>query len=448
MDQVKNLTTGSITRGITSLAAPLIAASFVQMAYSMTDMAWLGRLGSEQVAAVGAASFIIWLCNSLSFVTKIGAEISISQALGSGSKDRAHAFADHAAFLSFLLALSVAVIVYVFSPVMIRFFSLAPHISLQSVGYLQLVVPGLFFTCNNNTFGGIYYGTGNSKTPFRIAATGLVANMLLDPLFIFGAGIIPAMGTKGAALATTLAQLLVFSLYIGRLYTRRFPLGRLKLFFRIHKDYALWILRLGLPVSLQNMFFATLSSTLAHLASRFGHIGMAVFSVGSQIEAISWMTAGGFSTALGAYVGQNFGAKNWFRIIKGYRISLYLAGSVGLVAGLAFILAGEPIFSLFINEPLTREAGGMYLFVLGFSQVFMVAELVTAGAFNGVGRTLPPAVLSIAGNALRIPLAYWLVTFPALGLTGIWWSLTISSVLKGIVLMLWFWFAVIRHRTA
>lgn len=445
MDKVKDLTSGSIIKGITSLATPLIAASFIQMAYTMTDMAWLGRLGSEHVAAVGAASFIIWLCNSISYITKIGAEISISQALGRGSRVRAKAYANHATLISILLASGVAVVVFCAAPLFVRFFSLSDSITDAAISYLRLVVPGLFFTCNNNTFGGVYYGMGNSKTPFRISAAGLVSNMVLDPVFIFGFGIIPALGTNGAAIATTLSQLLVFILFASRLYTKRFPLGKLRLRFLLRRRFSLRILKLGLPVSLQNMFFASLSSTLAFVAARFGHVGVAVFSVGSQIEAVSWMTAGGFSTALGSYVGQNFGAHNMKRVIKGYQLSLFLAGSIGVVAGLAFIFAGQSIFSLFIDEPETAYAGGQYLQILGISQLFMVVELVTAGAFNGVGRTMPPAILSMVLNALRIPMAFALITIPMLGMTGIWWSITISSILKGTILVFWFYYSVIRR---
>ncbi|MFQ7039391.1 MAG: MATE family efflux transporter [Barnesiella sp.] len=100
MAEVKDLTTGSITSRISSLAAPLIAASFVQMAYSMTDMAWLGHLSSKHVAAVGAASFIIWFCNSTSFISRIGAEISISQSLR-GSRRSHHPNMPYICLVSF-----------------------------------------------------------------------------------------------------------------------------------------------------------------------------------------------------------------------------------------------------------------------------------------------------------------------------------------------------------
>ncbi len=445
IDKATNLTSGNIVQRITALAAPLIAASFIQMAYTMTDMAWLGKLGSKPIAAVGAASFIIWLSNSASFITKIGAEISISQSLGAGDRAKAKSYANHVGQLSFILSLAIGLIVAVAAPMFIHFFHLDSDINPIGIEYLRWIAPGLFFTCCNNSFGGIYYGTGNSSTPFWITSIGLVINMILDPLLIFGWGIVPALGTNGAGIATTLSQFVVFAIYIHRLYLRPFAaLGTLKLWRKMHRHQTLRILRLGLPVSFHNVLFATISMALAQITARFGHVGVAVFSVGSQIESVSWMTASGFSTALGAFVGQNYGARLYERIRKGYYVSLAMAGSIGIAATIAFLAAGEPIFGLFINEAGTLEEGTLYLHILAISQLFMVVELVTGGAFNGVGRTTPPALLSVGGNLLRIPLALGLITFTSLGMSGVWWSITISSVIKGVAIVVWFSHAVLR----
>ena len=102
MTKINDLTQGSISKGIWSMAIPLITASFVQMAYSMTDMIWLGHLGSESVAAVGVAGFFTWLGNALSFISKVGAEVTISQSLGARASKRTRAYANQSAMLSWV----------------------------------------------------------------------------------------------------------------------------------------------------------------------------------------------------------------------------------------------------------------------------------------------------------------------------------------------------------
>lgn len=433
-----DLTQGSIFRSLWVMAVPLISASFIQMAYSMTDMLWLGHLGSDAVAAAGAAGFFTWMCNALSFMSKIGAEITVSQSMGAKDHQRAAIYADQAVKLSALMGLGYACLIFIFAPNLIGLFHFEPHIAERAVGYMRIIAPGLFFQFNNNTFSGLYNGQGDSRTPFRTTAVGLVVNIALDPLLIYGLGPLPQLGTAGAAIATTLAQVVVFCIFSRRVFTDRFPLGRLNPFTALKKKFARRIILLGLPVSLENMLFSIFSLTLATLAARWGAIGVATQSIGSQIEAISWMTAAGFSTALAAFTGQNYGARNYERIRKGYRLTMSIAGSIGALAGALFFLFNKEIFSLFVTEPAAIEAGGEYLKILAISQLFMVTESVTAGAFNGTGNTTPPALVSIVFTGARIPLAYFLTTFPALGLTGIWWSVTLSSIIKGTILPLWY----------
>ncbi len=445
MTKTNDLTQGSIFRSLWVMAVPLISASFIQMAYSMTDMLWLGHLGSDAVAAAGAAGFFTWLCNALSFMTKIGAEITVSQSVGAKDTKRAACYAGQAITLSVIIGLVYASFIIISAPALINLFHFDAPIAEQSVNYMRIVAPGLFFQFNNNTFSGLYNGQGDSQTPFRASAAGLVINILLDPLFIYGIGPFPAGGTAGAAIATALAQGVVFCIFSRRIFSQRFPLGRMRILNRLKKDLARRIILLGLPVSMQNALFSMFSLTLATLAAQWGSVGVAAQSIGAQIEAISWMTAAGFSTALAAFTGQNYGAGNYQRIRTGYRLTLAIAGCIGLFASILFWTLNKEIFSLFVTEADAIAAGGDYLKILALSQLFMVTESVTAGAFNGTGHTTPPALTGIIFTGARIPMAFWLTTFPALGLTGIWWSITISSILKGTLLPVWYLY--FQHRT-
>src|SRR5699024_4579354 len=175
------------------------------------------------------------------------------------------------------------------------------------------------------------------------------------------------------------------------------------------------------------------------LIAQFGSVPLAVQSVGSKIESISWMTADGFQAAIAAFVGQNLGAKKDDRIREGYRKGMGLVGGIGILATLLLILGGRSLFSIFVpDDPMAIEEGVRYLTILGFSQIFSTVEIGTAGAFNGLGRTLPPAITGVIFNVLRIPLAILLANYTSLALSGIWWSISISTIAKGIVLPLLF----------
>jgi Na+-driven multidrug efflux pump len=102
------------------------------------------------------------------------------------------------------------------------------------------------------------------------------------------------------------------------------------------------------------------------------------------------------------------------------------------------MLFGRQIFSIFIPEKAAYEAGGQYLFILGISQLFMMLEITTQGMFNGFGKTTPPAIISIVFNTLRIPLAMFLAS--RMGVNGVWWAISITSIIKGLLSTTWFYF--------
>jgi putative MATE family efflux protein len=432
------LTEGSIVKSLVRLAIPIMATSFVQMAYNMTDMIWLGRINSGAVAAAGTAGFFTWLAMAFILIPKIGAEVGIAQCTGRKDIGEARSYVRHNIQIIILLSLIYSIGLFLLRRPLIGFFNLGDTAIIEdAVSYLGIISFGIPFYFINPVFSGIFNGYGNSKIPFLINSSGLVINMFLDPVMILGIGISP-MGVKGAALATIIAQAVVTLLFVYYSCKNKTLFSEIKFLEKPDWKKVREIIKLGLPISVQSCLFTVFAMIIARIISNWGPIPIAVQKVGSQIEALSWMTAGGFSTALSTFVGQNYGADKWNRIKKGYFTGLTLVGVIGIFATLLFILAARPIFSFFIPETEAIAYGVVYLRVLGFSQLFMCIEIATGGAFNGLGKTIPPSMVSIIFNAMRIPLALLLSSIPSLGLDGVWWSISISSMLKGIFIVFWF----------
>ena len=186
--------------------------------------------------------------------------------------------------------------------------------------------------------------------PFLATTCGLVLNILFDPLLIFGAGPIPAMGVTGAAIATVGAQIVVFLVFL--LYILKEPV----LFSKIHYfsppsfPHVMEVIRLGLPQAVQSVVFTGISMIIARLIAGWGDAAVAVQKVGSQIESISWMTADGFSSAVNSFVAQNFGARNEKRVKKGYSTAMGVVLLWGLFCTVLLVFFPEPIFRIFIRE--------------------------------------------------------------------------------------------------
>lgn len=434
MQGTRMLTQGPINRQLFSLAMPIMATSFIQMAYSLTDMAWVGRLGSESVAAVGAVGMLTWMSGSIALLNKVGAEVSVGQSIGARSETDARSFASHNITIALLIALCLGSLLFIFATPILRLFELKEHITENAVSYLRIVSTGLPFVFLSAAFTGIYNAAGRSKTPFYISGTGLIMNIILDPLFIFGFG----WGTMGAALATWMSEALVFSIFIYKLRRKDDLLGGFSFIVRLKKKYTRRIIKLGLPVAALNTLFSFVNMFLSRTASeQGGHIGLMAFTTGGQIEAITWNTSQGFSTALSTFIAQNYAAGQKARVRQAWHTTLWMTGIFGTLCSLLFILFGNEIFSIFVPEAEAYRVGGDYLRIDGYSQIFMMMEITMQGVFYGVGRTVPPAIVSITCNYMRIPVALLLVHM-GMGVDAIWWAVCGTTVAKGIILTTWF----------
>lgn len=447
MSKSNKLTQGNILRVLIKLSLPIMATSFVQMAYNMIDMIWIGRVGSNAVAAVGTAGFLTWLGMAFILIPKIGAEVGVAQSIGREDLNDAKCYIRHSLQMIVVLALMYGSVLILFRKELVSFFKLDDiEVVNMSISYLVIIAFGIAFYFINPVFTGIFNGYGDSKTPFIINSIGLVTNIILDPLLIFGIGPFPALGVEGAAIATISAQCIVTVVFIYNI-RKKVPLISQVKFLRLPDfQHLKKIFKLGLPVALQGGSFTIFAMIIARIIAQWGPIPIAVQKVGSHIESISWMTAGGFSTALSAFVGQNYGAKKWDRIYKGYISAMGIVSIIGILATSLLIFGAKPIFSLFIPEEEAIKYGVVYLKILGISQFFMCIEIATAGAFNGLGKTVPPSIVSILFTGLRVPAALILSSEDLLGLNGVWWSISISSVFKGIILTGLFTLVLVKNR--
>lgn len=439
-----DLLEGSIVGSLTSLALPIMATSLIQMAYNMTDMIWIGRLSADAVAAVGAAGMYLWLANGLAMIPRLGGQVKVAHELGAQAPERAAGYGQAAFHLGALLVILFTAMCILLNGPLIAFFKLnSPQVNSDARVYLVIVALGFLFSFFNQIFTGLFTAMGSSVVVLRSTAVGLVGNILLDPLMIFGVGPFPRMEVAGAAAATVLAQAIVTAMFLlaARRETTLFP--------HIHpvrpSQGRAWLemLRIGLPVSIQSMFFSSLSMFIARIVAGWGDAAIAAQKVGTQIESISYTTAEGFATAVNAFIAQNFGARRLDRICRGYWTAVGMIVAWSCFTTVMLVVFPAPLVRVFIQEEEVVRTGVSYLRIMGYSQILMCLEITSSGAFQGLGRPMPPTLAGVIGNAARIPMAI-LLSATVLGLDGVWWSISISSIAKGLVVFAWF--VVVLHR--
>ena len=436
MENRLDLTNGSIGNKLIKLSLPIMGTSFIQMAYNLVDMLWVGKAGSDAVAAVGTAGFFPWLSMAFIMLSRVGGEVKVAQSVGENNINNTKLYIKSALENNIILSILFSMVVIIFNKSFIDIFKLGNEsVILMSRQYLVIVSFGFFFFFLNQVLTGIFNGLGNSKTPFLINTVGLVTNIILDPILIFGLFGMPKLGVAGAAIATISAQIVSSIIFLYKIKKNTDEYFKIKLFKNMNIPFHKDVIKIGIPVAIQNGMFTLISMVIGVLIASWGSTAIAAQKVGSQIESISWMTSDGLSVAITSFIGQNYGANKFDRVKKGCKAGILSALLLGVITTLILVFGGGIIFSLFINEQDAIIKGEMYLKILGYTQIFNCLEIIVCGIFKGLGRTYISSVVVTVLTALRIPMAYVLSNKSILGLNGIWWSISISTFLKGALLI-------------
>ena len=430
-----DLTQGPILQRLITLSLPIMATSFMQMAFNLSDMFWLSRLSDGSVAAAGTAGIFLWLSMAFIFIGRMGAEIGVSQKMGAGDTEAAKKYAQNAFVLSVILGTAYGVAMIIFHRPLIATFGIEDaRVVLEAEQYLVFTALAFPFFFTHHVITGVFNGFGNTRLPFYINSLGLAINIAITPVFIF----VFNMGIVGAAITTVVAQVinLALKLWAMKRYSNR-PFETFKFFAKPIEAYVKQIFRWSTPVAIESGLFTLLFMVVSWRIADFGYGALAAQRVGSQVESLSWMMAGGFASAVTAFMGQNFGAKKYGRLRQGYKISITAMAIYGMFVTAILFFFAHPLIGIFLSDPESVAIGGAYLRIFALTQILTCMDGVAAGAFRGKGLTMKPTIASVSSNVLRVILAYALAE-TALGLDGIWIGIAISVTVRNVWLLVWY----------
>ena len=437
-----DLLEGRILPTLIKLAMPIMATSFVGLAYTLTDMFWVSTLGERAVAAVGTAGTLLWLVDSIFAIPRVGGQVLVGQALGAGETDEARGWARTALRLAYLIAAVLTLVFVLFKGPLTAIFRFNDLETIaRTENYLWIVGLGLIPVAGGRIYSAVLTASGNSFTPFVIFVTGLALNMILDPLFILGLH----LGVAGAALATLLAETVAFLLMLIAVRRNETFSGLGVLGAPLERDRLRPLVKLGLPVSARSVVHATVSILISRVIVRFGDLAVAAQRLGVQIESLSWMTADGFAAAVNAFMAQNFGARRQDRVRRGYWTGFWLVSLICTVTTLVLFFLGKPITGLFFSDPEAIGHSIDYLRIIALSQLMMGILILISSSFAALGQSLVPSAIEMGFMVARLPLAY-LLSETLLGVRGIWWSFTLTTNLAGLILVVLFPLYMRRHQ--
>lgn len=425
-----NILEGPVTPTLWKFSLPLMFGFFVNSLYGWIDTYFVAKLGAEAIAAMGFCEQLNFFIFNFGSGFSIGASVIIARRIGEGNIKAAEEVTRQSVAFVMVFGILLMGILFLTVDSILRSLSLdGPTLALAE-SYMSIVligVPGIFILFLVNA---IVRATGNSIFAMKVILATMIINSVLDPIFIFGLGPIPAMGIFGAGLATAIAQITgaVISIvallagWTGIRMERRIP----KPDFGIVKS----IVKLGIPASLQ-MFSVSISRiSILRIANLFGTNVVAAYTLGIKADFFVFMPIFAVGIAIEIITGQHLGAGKIDRIFKFYRAAVQQL-SLGIL-GLGFIvyIFAEEFARIFIKDPEVIAATVSYLHVVVFSYPLFAMGIISTRVISGAGAANRSLTI-VAGSMLGImlPLTYVLSQWTTLGSQGIWLGILLGYVL-------------------
>jgi putative MATE family efflux protein len=433
------LTSGPIISTVFKLAIPAVMGMMMEIALSVVNFFWVGRLGPAAQDAVTSSMVVTWTAFALLSIVSIGLTAIVSRHVGAKEPDRAVYYIKQGIWLGLFLSVSILVVGISLTPWLLRFMGTGPATMPMASQYLNIFFIRTIPLAVAEVLFASFRASGNTKIPMIVGVIGIAINMVLDPLLIFGIGPFPQWGVPGAAVANLISGAISCAIIVvltmkgrlgyktGGLMTKKIDLSA------IGK-----IAAISLPMTAQQIIFIVVYWFLIRVVHQFGESAGAAMGIGNRMESLSYFTCSGFSMAAAALVGQNLGARNPQRAEKCAWAAAGMAVLATMVTGAFFVAIPGLISSVFTSDPEVHKIASDYLFILGLSQATMAIEIVLEGSFSGAGATLEPMIVLVPGAIARVPLAYFLCFDLNWGINGVWWTLTITTTIKAIVLAFWF----------
>lgn len=401
-----SLTEGKILSPLVKFTLPILGALILQSLYGAVDLFVVGKFGeTADISAVATGSQIMNLF--LHFVTSfaIGTTVLVGRAIGEGKRNDAGRAIGAGIEIFAVLGILITLIGLIF-PTQIATLMNAPEAAFdRTISYIRVCCSGYLFIAAYNLLGGVFKGLGDSKTPLMAVAIATVFNIIGDLVFVAGFG----MGTKGAALATIMAQGLSVIICLFIINRRGLPFDFGKESFKNTKSIIATSIKLGAPVAIQSIMVSLSFLVIISLVNSVGLIVSAGLGVAEKVCAFIMLIPSAFAQALAAYVAQNLGAKKPDRADKGLIYAIATSFTIAIFIAAFSFFRGDILTGIFSNDPEVILAGWEYLKAYAIDVLLTSFMFCFVGYFNGCGATafvMTQGVLSAFG--IRIPVSYFM----------------------------------------
>jgi putative MATE family efflux protein len=431
----RDLTTGSILGNVLYMGIPSMLGFAAMTVYELTDMFWVARIGTAEVAAVTLFASFAWVMSSINSLVGSGSVAVISRRFGEKDFDGTRSAIEQTLVMKFLIGLPMGIIGYFAIGRILGLMTDETELIRLGIEYGRIFFLGLPFMFTSYTFYTALRGIGDAPKAMYIMLFSTGLNMALDPLFIVKLG----YGVKGAAMATVISAVCAVGLGI---WVLRFRGGKARIKvrgFRFDPAVMLQIARIGFPPFIESVARSMAFWLFAIFVAFYGTTIVASYGICMRIIEFGIVFAVGLELGASAIVGQNIGAGKPDRAERTARNAALLALGISVTISLAEIAFGQQIMDLFGKSQEVKIKGAEVLLYFAISQPFMAISIALSSAFYGSGNTWPPTIAGLVSSwAFQIPLTAVLVYVLGYQANAMWLVMIMANMLLLAMLTVWF----------
>jgi len=433
----EDLTKISINRAIVLLAIPMILEMSMESIFAVVDIYFVGQIGEEAIGVVGLTESVMMIVYSLAIGLMTAAMAMVARRIGEKNEEGARIVTVQAIFLAFVIAALLGITGVIFAEDILRLMGGSEKLISEGVGFTQImfgtnIVIMLIFLLN-----GIFRGSGNASIAMWVLFISNGLNIILDPLFIFGYGPIPALGVKGAAVATSIGRGTGVLIQLIILFSGFSIIKIAKRHIRLAIDIIWNIIKVGSGSTIQFLIAsASWLFIMWIISTNFSEEVLAGYVISIRVIIFTILPSWGLANAAATLVGQNLGAGFPDRAEKSVWTSAFYNMLFLLLISIVFFIFAKPIIGIFSQNPDVIKAGITSLRIICAGYVFFAYGMVISQAFNGAGDTYTPTVINIiAFWMIQIPLAYYLARY---GTEGVYIAIAIAESVLAVISILVF----------
>lgn len=417
---------------ILSMSLPMVISMLVNSLYNIVDSFFVAKISEDAMTALSLVYPVQNSINALSIGFGVGINAVIAFYLGAGDRKKADMATTQGLLLSAIHGVVMTIACIAVIPSFLKSFTSSQTVIDMGIQYSVIAFSFTLIVNLTLAFEKFFQAVGRMKVTMLSMMCGCIANIILDPVLIFGLGPFPEMGIEGAALATGIGQALTLAIYLVIFFIRPLGLNIRRRYLSLDKSMVLKLYSIGIPATLNLALPSILISALNGILSAYSEVYILVLGIYYKLQTFLYLPANGIVQGMRPLIGYNYGAGEHKRVKQIYKIVLYMSGMIMILGTVICLLIPDLLMGLFTDSETTIQAGQTALRIISGGFIVSAVSVTSSGALEGLGKGFPSLVISLCRYIVIIlPAAF--VLSKLWGPSGVWHSFWIAESVTAVI---------------